>query len=226
MESALRCLRGGKGGVFSRVMETKRILIQAGALLIVVWAVVIGVRSMAESKIATADGIAQMLVEYDFENWSGGLPDGKATNARHPQLLEVADHFNRLDFNERQRARERRIGEDFFRSLAPGEREYFVELTLAKSMQSFIRAIDGMSPDDRRRFVEDGLREIERGRTADEMQEIRELSDQMLARITEEGMRAYFQEAGAETKLDLAPLMEVMDGVMKGIGGNPFNPQP
>ncbi len=204
--------------------DKTRVLIQAGALLIVAWAVVIGVRMTAESKRASADGIARMIEEAGFDDWSEGAPDGTPPDARHAELREVADEFNRLDFQERERARERRVGESFFRRLSPSEREYFVDLTLAKSMQSIMRAIDGMPPEDRRRFVEDGLRQIERGRTEEEMRQIRELSDDMLARITEEGMRAYFEEAGADTKLDLAPLMEAMDEVVKGVGGHQFGP--
>ena len=207
-------------------MDKKRVLVQAAVVFIAVWAVVIGVRTLAESQRTTADGLARAIAERDFADWSEGAPAGTPPDTRHPELRELADQFNRLDFNERQRARERRIGESFFRNLSTSEREYFVELTLEKSMQGFMRAIDGMPPDERRRFVEDGLREIERGRTAEEMQELRELGDEMLARVTEEGMRAYFKEAGADTKLDLAPLMEAMDGVMKGISGHPFGSQP
>lgn len=215
---------GSKAGYSRSAMDNKRILVQAVVVLIAVWAVVVGVRSIAESKRATADGISRMLTEQNLADWSGGVPAGTPVDARHPELRELADQFNRLDFNERQKARDERVGETLFRMLSAPEREYFVELTLAKSMQSFMRAIDGMTPDERRRFVEDGLREIERGRTAEEMQEIRELSEDMLARITEEGMRAYFEEAGADTKLDLAPLMEAMDGVVKGISGHQFAP--
>jgi hypothetical protein len=37
-------------------------------------------------------------------------------------------------------------------------------------------------------------------------------------------MRAYFEETSAETKLDLAPLMEAMDGVVKGLRVHEFGP--
>jgi hypothetical protein len=43
-------------------------------------------------------------------------------------------------------------------------------------------------------------------------------------KITEEGMRAYFEKANSETKLDLAPLMESMNEVMQGMRGNRFGP--
>jgi hypothetical protein len=38
-------------------------------------------------------------------------------------------------------------------------------------------------------------------------------------------MRAYFDKASADTKLDLAPLMEAMNEVMQGLRGNEFGPR-
>lgn len=218
-------LREAARGLICGVMGKKRVILQALLVLVVVWAAVIGVRSVAGSKRATAARISQTLAEQNFADWSGGPPPGASADDRKPRLREVADLFNRLDFNERQKARDQRLGEDFFRNLSPAEKEYFVELTVAKSMDNFIRALDGMDPEERRKFVEDGLREIERGRTAEEMERARELSEEMLARITEEGMKAYYRNADADTKLDLAPLMEAMDGVVKGLSGQEFGPQ-
>ena len=46
--------------------------------------------------------------------------------------------------------------------------------------------------------------------------------EDLLTKISEEGMRAYFNKASADTKLDLAPLMEAMNEVMQGLRGNEF----
>ena len=70
----------------------------------------------------------------------------------------------------------------------------------------------------------DGLREIEEGRTEEEMKRTREMSEELLRRITDEGMKSYFENASADTKIDLAPLMEAMDDVMKGMRGREFGP--
>jgi hypothetical protein len=164
------------------------------------------------------------IVSADFEDWSEGIPPGASVAQRSERIERVADMFNRLDFAERDRAREERIGEEFFLRLAPPERERFVELTVEKSMQSLIRALDAMNPDERRRIVERGLREIEDGRTEEEMMRAQEMSEDLLNRITQEGLKAYFEQAGADTKLDLAPLMEAMDGLVKGLRGNEFSP--
>lgn len=205
-------------------MANKRVLIQSLIALLLVWGVVAGVRSLAGAKRVTAEKIRVEIAAANFEDWSDGVPAGSDAAKRRERIDKVAEMFNQLDFAERDRAREDRIGEDFFLRLAPSERERFVELTVEKSMQSLIRALDAMNVDERRRIVERGLREIEDGRTEEEMMRAQEMSEDLLDRITEEGLKAYFDQAGADTKLDLAPLMEAMDGLVKGLRGNEFGP--
>lgn len=205
-------------------MARKSVVIQALAALVLVWAVVAGVRSLAGSKRVTAEKIRAEIESVTFEDWSQGFPEGAVLSDREDHIREIAGMFNELDFAERDQAREERIGEGFFRKLAPGEKEMFVELTIEKSMQSLMRALDAMNSEERRKVVERGLREIEEGRTEEEMRRAEDMSEELLNRITEEGMKAYFDQAGADTKLDLAPLMEAMDGVVKGLRGNEFGP--
>ena len=69
-----------------------------------------------------------------------------------------------------------------------------------------------------------GLDEVASGRTGDEMSRARELGTDLLAKVTEEGMRAYYEKASTDTKLDLAPLMEAMNEVMQGLRGREFGP--
>ncbi len=129
-----------------------------------------------------------------------------------------------MDFQEREKNRENRSGEQFFKVLSPSERSLFIELTIAESMNKFMEALDQMPAKDRQKFVKQGLAEIEKGKTAEDMRRTQELGDDVMNKITEEGMRAYFEKANSETKLDLAPLMESMNEVMQGMRGNRFGP--
>ncbi|MBB5353495.1 hypothetical protein HNR46_003756 [Haloferula luteola] len=203
-------------------MGRRRWILQAVLALAVVWGGVWAVRTYAGSKRVTADRVERTIEDAQFEDWSEGVPLGESDRSREQKITEVADLFNRLDFAERQRAREERVGEKMFSHLTPNEKERFVDLTLRPSMETFMEAVDAMSPAERRKVVEDGLRQIDEGRTEEEMQRAREVSDDLLNKVTREGLRAYFEKAGADTKLDLAPLMEAMDGVMKGMSGNDF----
>ena len=199
-------------------------MLRAVLFLAVVWAAVLGIRALAGSKRVTAEKVGETIAEISFEDWSEGVPPGRSAADREKDLERVADMFNRLDFAEREEAREKRVGEVFFRRLSPGEKQRFASLTIAKTMEPMIRALDAMSEEERRQVVERGLRDIESGRTEEEMARAKELGEGLLEQITSEGMKAYFEEASGDTKLDLAPLVEAMDEVMKGMRGPEYGP--
>ena len=162
----------------------------------------------------------------NFEDWSSGSTamNSDEVRRREAEIRRLAGLFNRLDFQERERNRESRVGESFFRRLAAGEKSLFIQLTVVESMSRFMESLDGMKPQQRRQFVEQGLKEIQQGRTGQEMARADELGADLLDKISQEGMRAYFEKASADTKLDLAPLMEAMNETMQGLRGNEFRP--
>jgi hypothetical protein len=92
-------------------------------------------------------------------------------------------------------------------------------------MNRFMEALDAMPPEQRRSFVEKGLKEVKEGSTEQEMARADELGSDLLEKISQEGMRAYFEKSSADTKLDLAPLMEAVNETMQGLRGNQFGPR-
>jgi DNA-directed RNA polymerase specialized sigma24 family protein len=190
--------------------------------LTLVWVGVWGVRSWAGSRKITAEKVNQEIDAANFEDWSGGKGQSDDPGEREREIRRIAEMINRLDFHEREKNRQNRTGEEFFRKLSKEERTLFVDLTVMESMNRFMEALDGLEPSERRRFVQQALQEIDDGRTAEEMERAKELGDDLLDRISEEGMQAYFNKASADTKLDLAPLMEAMNEVMQGMRGNDF----
>jgi hypothetical protein len=203
----------------------RALIFKAVAVLVLVWGVVFAVRSMAASKKVTADRLDLEVRALRFEDWSEQSGSVAEAERREEGIRRIASMVNRLDFKERQRNRENRSNEEFFRRLNPREKNLFVDLTIVESMGKFMEALDQMPAAQRRQFVEQGLREIQEGRTGAEIERVQEMDEQLLAKISEEGMRAYFSQATADTKLDLAPLMEAMNEVMQGLRGNEFGPK-
>jgi len=208
------------------VKRKQLLIIRAVLLVLLVWGLVSGIRALVGTQRNTAEKLGDVIEEGRFDDWSEleVLPASAEAKGRHKQITKIADMLNGLDFAEREKARDQRIGENFFRRLAQPEKEMFINLTLEKSMETFMKAIDALDPEQRRKFVEDGLREIEEGRTEEEMKRTREMSEDLLRQIADEGLKSYFENASADTKLDLAPLMEAMDDVMKGLRGREFGP--
>ena len=92
-------------------------------------------------------------------------------------------------------------------------------------MGRFMESLDTMKPEQRKKFVEQGLKEINEGRTQSEMARADELGADLLEKISQQGMKAYFEKSSSDTKLDLAPLMEAMNETMQGLRGNEFGPR-
>lgn len=194
-------------------------------VLALIWALVIAVRFFASSKKITAERLDREVKELAFADWSDNPGSGAVAREREEEIRRIADMVNRLDFAERERNRQSRSGEDFFRKLSTTEKNLFIDLTIVESMSRFMEALDQMPEEQRKRFVEQGLKEIQNGRTEEEMERAQEMDNNLLTKISEEGMRAYFDKASADTKLDLAPLMEAMNEVMQGLRGNEFGPR-
>ena len=198
-------------------------ILAAAAALAAIWLAVAGVRHWAGSHRATAARTARLIADARIDDWSSATPDSPAEAARREsRIREIAGVVNHLDFAERETTRNEHTLEDFYRRLNAPERRLFVDLTIRESMNQFMAALDAMKPAERRKFVEQGLREIEKGRTAEEMTRAKQMDAELLDRITGEGMRAYFEKADSATKLDLAPLMEAMNETMKGLRGQEF----
>jgi hypothetical protein len=208
-------------------MNRQSVILKAAIALLIVWAVVWSVRAWAGSRKITAERVQSRIEAADFVNWSDRdkPPSTVEAELREKELREIADMVNRLDFQEREKNRRNRGGEEFFRKLSTSEKSLFIELTVMESMNRFMESLDAMPPEQRRKFVEQGLKEVEAGRTAEEMARADELGADLLEKISQEGMRAYFENSSTQTKLDLAPLMEAINETMQGLRGNEFGPR-
>lgn len=208
-------------------MRQKDVIIKAALVLILVWACVWGIRSYAGSRKITAERVNRAVEEANFSDWSSqkSVPDPAEAKRREGDLRNIAALVNRLDFQEREKNRENRSGENFFRKLASNEKSLFIDLTIVESMGRFMESLDAMKPEQRKKFVEKGLKEINEGRTQAEMERADELGAELLEKITQQGMKSYFEKSSADTKLDLAPLMEAMNETMQGLRGNEFGPR-
>ncbi len=206
-------------------MSRRNVILRAVLVIVFVWAVVWAIRSYAGSRKVTAERLNREIAAANFADWSGNeTPDAAEAKNREKKLRDIATLVNGLDFQEREKNRQNRSGEAFFRKLSPKEKSLFIDLTVMESMNRFMEALDSMPPEQRRKFVEQGLKEIEQGHTQDEMARAKELGSDLLDKISKEGMRAYFEKSSADTKLDLAPLMEAVNETMQGLRGNEFGP--
>ena len=208
-------------------MARRKVIIKAAIVLLLVWSCVWVVRSYAGSRKITAERVNREVAAARFADWSAeqSPPDAAEAQRRDKELRKIAKLVNGLDFQEREKNRDNRTGEAFFRKLAPTEKSLFIDLTIMESMGRFMESLDAMKPEQRKKFVEQGLKEINEGRTKAEMERADQLGADLLDQISQQGMKAYFEKSSADTKLDLAPLMQSMNETMQGLRGNEFGPR-
>ena len=208
-------------------MARKEVIIKVAIVLLLVWTCVGVIRFYAGSRKITAERVNREVAAANFADWSAedSPPIAAEAHRRDKELRKIAILVNGLDFQEREKNRDNRTGEAFFRKLSTTEKSLFIDLTIKESMGRFMESIDAMKPDQRKKFVEQGLKEINEGRTGDEMARADKLGSDLLDKISQQGMKAYFEKSSADTKLDLSPLMEAMNETMQGLRGNEFGPR-
>ena len=189
--------------------------------IVVLWLVVFGSKALLAPHQATPERIEELVAQANFEDFSqyGDLANNETTQERFEVMENVASVVNRLDLNGQEVARDTLEG--FFETLSVSERRQFVELT-AESFTRFFEALDALTPEARRDFIERGFRELENGTTEDRLKLVMEKDPEIMERIAQHGMKAYFENASAETKMEMAPFLKATNEVMQGIRGQPF----
>lgn len=139
---------------------------------------------------------------------------------RENHIRKVANMINQLDYNARNNVRRpQREGDDpFWRHLTPGERVLMIELTMGTFFDNMMKAFNEMDPKERKLVAEQTikrLRENQRMRPGDEERFERGGGVELFEKVMQEGLRSYYQEASAETKIDFAPVLEELQTVLQ-----------
>jgi hypothetical protein len=126
-------------------------------------------------------------------------------SARQKLLDRVADQITRLDAEQRTTLRNTPGMREFFDALTPAEQGAFLEKILPSGFRQMMEALNDMPRQKRKGLVERAIADIrERGAEPPPPG----VDEATVSRIAEEGLKAYYNESTAETKLDLAPLIE------------------
>ena len=198
-----------------------RIIIKALGVFVAIWGMVAAGQALFGGMRPTVESVRETVQEASLADWSefDRGPNAAERDRREKVIREVAEAVNGFDFRERERAYESQSLYKFTNILSGDERKLFVELTLEESMKGMMSALDALPKSERERFVERALAQVDSGFTEEQMLRMREMGDNLLEKTAEEGFRAFLEETSADTKLDLAPLMEAMTGVMQGMAG-------
>lgn len=167
--------------------------------LLVIWAIVGGVIYFVRGAKPTPESLMAYLDQHPVE--------GRAATDRGQTLEKVASQLNQLSYEERREVRVSKKLDALFRTLTPEEQSRFLDLTLPTGFKQMMDALNKMTPEKRKRFVNKALEDMKKRDGENPPEDQRQL-DANAQRIVNEGFRSFYSDASADVKMDVAPLIE------------------
>lgn len=177
-------------------------------LLLIVWAVAGGVIYFARGAKPTPESVMGYLEKHPVESAS--------PRQRGEVMEKVAKQLNQLAYEERREVRMSRKLDGFFKALTPEEQARFLDLTLPTGFKQMMEALNKMTPDKRKKFVGKALEDMKK-HEGEERPENQQNLDANGQKIIDQGFRSFYSEASAETKMDVAPLIEQLQKNLQGL---------
>jgi hypothetical protein len=185
--------------------------------LLLVWLIAGGVYFYAQATKVTAEKVRTYLRTVDLATLSS------ADRAR--ALAKLADMINALPYEDRRAARLDREWGRWLVQMTEDEKAVFVEATMPTGIKQALGAFEELPADRRRRTVDEALKRLKEARDQlaagelppppDDGTNQFAISDELRQKATTAGLKAYYSESSAQTKAELAPLLEELQRMME-----------
>ena len=184
----------------------------AAGTLLAVWLAAWGGFRWAETSRWTAEKFAAAAAELDLARLSA--------SERERALQRLAGQLNRLPPEERRKVRLRRSPERLFEQMTDAEKARFVEATMPTGFKQMLNSFEQLPPERRQRALTNALRRLREWR--DEAlppgapaRDTPPISEDLQKRILTLGLKTFYQESSAQTKVEAAPLLEEIQRAME-----------
>jgi len=178
---------------------------------------------MARNANVTAEKVKAYADSVDLARLSG--------KERAEAIQKLAQMINSLSVEERRRARLDRTTFKWLEEMTEEEKTTLVEATVPTGFKQMLNAFEQLPEDKRRKAVDDAvrhLRDAQKRLMAEGGEGFPEgtnappvLSPELQAKIRTIGLKAFYSQSSAETKAELAPVLEELQRVMES--GRPFH---
>jgi hypothetical protein len=210
-----------------------RFLVGAAAAIAGIWVLAMAGHWYLASLTITADKIRAYVDSVDFGHLSG--------DARARALKELEDKLNALSYDERQKLRMQHLVDGWFNEMTEAEKAQFVEATLPSNITQMINAFQQLPEDKRRRLIDRTMRNLQdsggNGNNPNGRQRMwgtnappnsingtnappggtnaPPISPELEAKIRSVGLKTFYSQSSAETKAELAPVLEELQHQME-----------
>lgn len=191
-------------------MSKRTIWLWATGFLVLLWAGTFLLLKTVRNQNMTADKVTTSLQRVELNSLN------PAERARF--LNELTVKLNQLEFEERQKLQVNRSLEQLFLEMTESERLRLLEQTLPQGFTQLMESLNSMTPEQRKKFVQRGLQDLEEARERFAPQQDDLAFDQdTINSFMQQGFQSYLEQASSETKMDLAPLLEQIQVNLQGL---------
>lgn len=181
-----------------------------------IWAAALLGIAVARHMKITADKVRAYAESVDLSKLSAA--------ERAKALRKLADLLNALSPEERRKARLERLTWGWFREMTEEEKSAFIDATMPTGFKQMLTAFEQLPDDKRRRTIDDALRRLRESQAGSGGGDGGNpagtngpppLSDELQARIRSIGLKTFYSQSSAQTKAELAPVLEEMQRAME-----------
>ena len=193
-----------------------------GGVLCAIWLVALAGYRIAGKATMTAEKVKAYAESVDINKLSG--------DARARAIQELADKLNALSLEERRKARLDHAARDWFTCMTEEEKSRFIEATMPMGFKQMLAAFEQLPEEQRRKSIDDALRRLREARNEMGGSAGRGgrggtngpplLSAELEAKVRTIGLKTFYSQSSAQTKAELAPVLEELQRVMES--GRPF----
>jgi hypothetical protein len=196
-----------------------RFLICAIATIVGIWVLAMAGHAYLESLKMTAEKVQAYMQSVDFASLTG--------DARANAIKDLEDKLNALSYEERQRLRLQHLIDTWFNEMTEEEKSQFVEATMPTGFKQMISAFEQLPDDKRRRLIDNTMNNL---RNANERPMRSQqnstnapaggtnapiISPELEAKIRDIGLKSFYSQSSAETKAEMAPVLEELQRQMQ-----------
>ena len=150
-------------------------------------------------------------------------------DARSKAIRKLEQMLNHLSVEERRKVRLEHLLSAWFEAMTEQEKGEFIEATMPTGFKQMLTSFEQLPEEKRRKVIQDTLRRLKEeqtqlqaanGDTTTGTNGPPVLSPELQAQIRTIGLKTFYSQSSAQTKAELAPVLEELQHVMES--GRPF----
>lgn len=198
--------------------QRQRTVVWAISAIVGIWIVAGTGYIIARNAKVTAEKVQAYVTSVDLNKLSAA--------DRAKALKRLADMLNALSLEDRQRLRLGRTAEAWFTQMTEEEKGAFIEATMPTGFKQMLAAFEEQPEEKRRRTIDEALKRLREVNAESQSGAVRTggargtdrpapLSPELEAKVREIGLKSFYSQSSAQTKAELAPLLEEMQKAME-----------